>query len=141
MPYLGGKKAAEGQARLVDEFLCMRQELRRRGSRKADPALQLASRNKCAVAALMTDCLVDARAAMGKETKPHHFCNEHSLCNWVLTGSYGHVSDDSLDRIELRLLTDIRRRNAILILKGMSYTARKDALRQAYPLLQPEGTP
>jgi len=138
MPYLGGKKAAEGQARLVDEFLRMRHEMRRRGNRKADQGLQLASRDKCAVATLMTDCLVDARAALGKETKPNHFCNEHSLCNWVMTGTYGHVNDDGLDRLELRRLTDIRRRNAMLIAKGISYATRKDALRAAFPLLQLE---
>lgn len=136
MPFLGGRKAAEGQARLVDEFLRMRHELRRLGGRKADPVLQLASREKCAVATLMTDCLVDARAAQGKETKPHHFSNEHSLCNWVLTGAYGHADDSNLDRLEFRRLTDIRRRNSMLIAKGMTYSQRKDALREAFSLLQ-----
>lgn len=140
MPYLGGKKAAEGQARLVDEFLRMRYEIRRRDNRKADQGLQLANRDKSAVATLMTDCLVDARAALGKETKPHHFCNEHSLCNWVMTGTFGHVNDDGLDVLELRRLTDIRRRNTMLIAKGMSYATRKDSLRAAFPLLHLEGS-
>ncbi len=136
MPFLGGRKAAEGQARLVDEFLRMRHELRRLDGRKTDPLLLLASREKCAVATLMTDCLVDARAAQGKETKPHHFSNEHSLCNWVLTGFYGHADDNNLDRLEFRRLTDIRRRNSMLIAKGLTYSQRKDALREAFPLLQ-----
>ena len=141
MPFLGGRKAAEGQARLVDEFLRMRHELRRLGGRKADPVLQLANRDKCAVATLMTDCLVDARMALGKETKPHHFSNEHSLCNWILTGVYGHADDNNLDRQEFRRLTDIRRRNSMLIVKGLTYSQRKDALREAFPVLQPALAP
>ena len=138
MPFLGGRKAAEGQARLVDEFLRMRFELRRLGSRKTDPLLQQANSQKCAVAILMTDCLVEARMLLGKETKPHHFVNEHSLCNWVLTGLYGHVDDVCLDRLELRRLTDIRRRNTVLIVNGMNYAARKDLLRKGFPLLHLE---
>jgi phage regulator Rha-like protein len=138
MPFLGGRKAADGQARLVDEFLRMRHELRRLGSRKADPLLQQANRQKCAVATLMTDCLVEVRMALGKETKPHHYSNEHSLCNWVLTGQYGQVDDSGLDRLELRRLTDIRRRNTVLIVTGLNYAVRKDALREAFPLLQLE---
>ena len=138
MPFLGGRKAAEGQARLVDEFLRMRYELRRRDSRKADPALQLAGLEKNAVATLMTDCLVDARTALGKETKSHHFSNEHSLCNWILTGFYGHVNDDYLDRLTMRRLSDIRKRNSVLIVKGLSYAKRKDELRETFPLMQLE---
>jgi phage regulator Rha-like protein len=130
------KKAAEGQARLVDEFLRMRHELSRTRIRKTDTMLQLATRNKCAVATLMTDCLVDSRLAMGKETKPHHFSNEHSLCNWVLTGEYGEVDDSDLDRLELRRLTDIRRRNTMLIVKSATYAQRKVELREMFPLVR-----
>ena len=84
----------------------------------------------------MTDCLVEVRTALGKETKPHHYSNEHSLCNWVLTGLYGHVDDSCLDRLEFRRLTNIRRRNSVLIINGLNYAARKEALREAFPLMQ-----
>ena len=136
MPFLGGKKSAQGQAKLVDEFMRMRSELRRITSRKADPMLQLALRNKCATATLMTDCLVESRAAIGKDTKPHHFGNEHSLCNWILSGCYAHVADGDLSQQDLMRLAGIRKRNTVLILQGMSYQMRKDALREAFPLLE-----
>jgi Rha family phage regulatory protein len=135
-PFLGGRKSAHFQAKLVDEFVRMRAELLRLASRKADPAIQLAKSQKCAASALMTDALVYARSAVGKETKPHHFSNEHRLCNWVLTGSYGHVDDCNLDQQELQLLYEIRTKNAILIANGQSRPERQAALRKAFPLPQ-----
>lgn len=136
MPFLGGKRSAQGQAKLVDEFMRMRSELRRTASRKFDPILQLALKSKSVTATLMTDCLVDARAALGKVTKPHHFSNEHSLCNWILSGSYGHVDDADLSQEDVTRLASIRRRNTVLIVQGMSYPKRKEALREAFPLLE-----
>jgi hypothetical protein len=133
---LGGKKSAQGQAKLVDEFMRMRDALGRTAYRKIDPVLRLALQAKGATATLMTDCLVEARAALGKDTKPHHFSNEHSLCNWVLSGFYGQVDDNDLDQQNLKRLTSIRKRNAVLIVHGLSYQQRKDALREAFPLAE-----
>jgi hypothetical protein len=84
----------------------------------------------------MTDCLVEARAALGKDTKPHHFSNEHSLCNWILSGFYGHVDDADLGHKDLTRLASVRRRNTVLIVQGVSYPKRKDALREEFPLLE-----
>jgi phage regulator Rha-like protein len=136
MPFLGGKKSAQGQAKLVDEFIRMRSELRRIASRKADPVLQLALKTKSVTATLMTDCLVAARLALGKETKPHHFINEHSLCNWVLSGFYGEVDDCQLNQQELTRLASIRKRNTVLIVQGLNNHQRKVVLREAFPLLE-----
>ena len=135
MPFLGGKKSAQGQAKLVDEFMRMRAELRRMAVRKNDPVLQLAMKSKSVTATLMTDCLVEARAALGKDTKPHHFSNEHSLCNWVLSGCYGQVDDADLGHKDLTRMANIRRRNSVLIVQGLSYPKRKDTLREDFPLL------
>jgi Rha family phage regulatory protein len=133
-----GQCAAKWKEHFIAAFGRMEQEPIRIGDRMADPMLHIAIREKCAVAILMTDCLVEVRMALGKETKPHHYSNEHSLCNWVLTGQYGQVDDSGLDRLELRRLTDIRRRNTVLIVTGLNYAVRKDALREAFPLLQLE---
>lgn len=38
MPFIGGKKSMDGQARLVDEFLYVRQQLRASKAMQADPA-------------------------------------------------------------------------------------------------------
>jgi len=134
MPFLGGKKSAQGQAKLVDEFMRMGTELRRIAARKNNLVLQLALKSKSVAAMLMTDCLLEARAALGKTTKPHHFLNEHSLCNWVLSAGYAHVDDTDLGSDDLTRLAAIRRRNAVLIVQGISYQKRKDALRDMFPL-------
>ena len=110
--------------------------MRRLAGRKIDPVLQLALKSKNVTATLMTDCLVDARAALGKDTKPHHFCNEHSMCNWVLSGCYGQVDDSDLSHMDFTRLASIRRRNTALIVQGVSYPKRNDALRVAFPLLE-----
>ena len=136
MPFIGGKKAAEGQARLVDEFLRMRAELHRIASQNADPARQVAVKDKCAVARMMTDCLIDSRTAQGKTTQAHHYINEHGLCNWILTGSYTDINDDDLNSQALHRLKDIRRYNARLIMQGLNRQQRRDALRELFPLLQ-----
>jgi hypothetical protein len=59
---------------------------------------------------------------------------EHSLCNWVLSGFYGQVDDNDLDQQDLKRLASIRKRNAVLIVHGISYQLRKDALREAFPV-------
>lgn len=139
MPFLGGRYATEGQAKLVDEFLRMQNELLRIANKKADPATQLSIREKCAAANLLADALVDMRTAQGKETKPCHFSNEHKLCNWALTGQQGRIEDDSLDRFELRRLKAIRIMDARLLYQSMPYPERKAALRKAFPLRQQGG--
>lgn len=136
MPFIGGQKAEECQAKLVDEFMRMRTELRRMAGRKNDPVLQLALKSKSVTATLMMDCLVEARAALGKDTKPHHYSNEHLLCNWILSGCYGHVDDSDLGHKDLTRLASVRRRNTVLIVQGVSYPKRKDALREEFPLLE-----
>jgi len=138
-PFLGGRKAAQFQAKLVDEFLHMRENVLRIATRKSDPAIQLARSQKGVASTLMTDVLVEVRAALGKKTLPHHFSNEQRLCNWVLTGSYDRVDDSNLDQHELRLLSKIRRKNAILIANGQSHSKWKVALRNAFPLPQQGG--
>lgn len=131
-----GKEAATWKEKFIAAFNQMERKLRRIAIQKADPVRLLAVREKCASAGFMTDCLIDARAAQGKATKPHHFSTEHSLCNWVLTGSFEGVEDDGdLDAPALRRLTAIRRRNSMLILKGVPYQDRKDALHEAFPLV------
>lgn len=130
-----GKSAAKWKEQFIAAFGKMERELQRLASRKTDPALRMASSEKSAAAMLMTDCLIDARKAIGKDTKPHHFANEHSLCNWVLTGCYGHIEEHDLERAAMRQLAEIRRRNTLLIMKGESYSTRKATLREEFPLI------
>lgn len=131
-----GANAAQWKEDYIKAFNKMERNLHRIASQKADPVRQLAIRDKCATARMMTDCLIDTRKAQGKPTKAHHYMNEHSLCNWTLTGSYADLNDDDLDGQALRRLKDIRRYNARLIIQNLSRPQRRDALRAAFPLVQ-----
>jgi len=129
-----GKSAAKWKELFIAAFEKMERELLRIASRKTDPTLRIATSEKSAAATLMTDCLVDVREEAGKPTKPHHFITEHSLCNWVLIGHFGPLNPNDLDCLTMRRLASIRKRNAVLIVKGLDYTERKNALREAFPL-------
>lgn len=129
-----GKEAAQWKEKFIDAFGRMERELLRIASRKTDPVLRIASNEKSAAALLMTDCLLDVRGEWGKTTGPHNFSNEHSLCNWVLTGMFGPLNPNDLDCLSTRRLTAIRRRNSVLILKGQDYSVRKEKLRNEFQL-------
>ncbi len=129
-----GPGAAKWQELFIAAFGKMERELLRIATRKTDPALRIASNEKSAAALLMTDCLLDVRGELGKTTGPHNFSNEHSLCNWVLTGHFGPLNPNDLDCLRTRRLTAIRRRNSVLILKGAAYSGRKEKLRDEFPL-------
>jgi hypothetical protein len=53
-----------------------------------------------------------------------------------LSGFYGHVDDADLGHKDLTRLASVRRRNTVLIVQGVSYQKRKDALREEFPLLE-----
>jgi hypothetical protein len=112
--------------------------------------------SKRAAGKLMSDVKNDFLVLNGKTPKPHDFSNEHRLVNWALTGEFDAVDEQSLDATQLRLLAELRRRNAVLIGVGLSYALRKEALKahaaswwqvygpaapQVSPLSMKEGTP
>lgn len=130
-----GKGAARWKEQFIAAFGSMERELLRIANRKSDPALKIANGEKSAAAILMTDCLQDARAEVGKETKFHHYATEHSLCSWVLTGSFGSLNPNNLDVLSIRLMAKIRKRNAVLIIKCLDYKKRKFQLREEFPLI------
>lgn len=88
----------------------------------------LAIDSKRAMARVMTDIKQDILLMLGKKPKPYDFSNEHRLVNWALTGEFCGLSEDDLHTDQIRLLSDLRRRNAVLIATGMSYDLRKKAL-------------
>jgi len=89
---------------------------------------QQAIADKRAAARLVTDILQEARAEQGKPTAPHHFSNEHRLCNAALTGRFAPVDETALNTAQAACLAAIRRRDALLIAKGTDYPSRKTAL-------------
>ena len=130
-----GQGAAKWKEQFIAAFGKMERELLRNAARKNDPALRSAAQEKSACATLMTDCLVDVRKTMGKETKRHHFVNEHGMCNWVLTGTYDTIEDHALDKPAMQRMSAIRRHNTMLIVQGIPYAKRKKELREKFPLV------
>lgn len=84
--------------------------------------------SKRAAGRLMADITKDVLLLTGKDPKPYHFSNEHRLVNWVLTGEFSGIEEETLDAVQLDLLAGLRRRNAALIGMGMAYELRKKAL-------------
>lgn len=124
MPFVGGRNARIGQARLVDAFLAMRAAL----SEKASPDW---SENRQASAAhygVVCEMLAMRREAEGKETQPHHYINEARLLAFALTGEFKPLDRDSLSDSERRILKRLEMRASALIGMGKSYDERKEAL-------------
>ncbi|WP_201695495.1 Rha family transcriptional regulator [Paraburkholderia hiiakae] len=124
MPFVGGRNSRIGQARLVDEFLAMRDRER---TRSTDAWREVRGETRASFR-LMGASLVHTRAAAGKATETHHYMNEARLVDYALTGRYGPLDRDTLSRSELALLDELAGQNAILIARGRSYPERKAEL-------------
>ena len=72
--------------------------------------------------------LRDQRAADGKNTQSHHYCNEAMLEYEALTGKRGIISRDLLNTDQIAALDAITAENAAMIAQGWSYQKRKPRL-------------
>jgi hypothetical protein len=86
--------------------------------------------SKRAAGRLMTDMKADVLHMIGKEANPYDFSNEHRLVNWALTGKFGPLEEKDLSDTQISLLAELRRRNAVLIGRGVKYDDRKKMLDQ-----------
>lgn len=86
--------------------------------------------SKRAAGRLMTDMKADLLRMLGKDSKPHDFSNEHRLVNWALTGEFGPLEESALTAQQIDLLAELRRRNTLLIGRGVEYSDRKKMLEQ-----------
>jgi len=83
---------------------------------------------KRATAHVLTDMLQEVMQEDGKEPHSYHFINEHRLCNKALCGEFKAIEESSLSSGEAWRLARIRRKDAVLIARGLTYEQRKDAL-------------
>lgn len=138
MPFIGGRKSREGQDRLVDAFLAMRAELRRqeriRAEHQANPIWQKLRADTKEAFKYVNLVLEETRKLQGKDTRSHHYINEARLCNAVLTGAYQGMDRDLLDPRQLALLDEIQRENSRMLIRGLDYPVRKQALLDRYVL-------
>lgn len=88
----------------------------------------LAIDSKRAMGRVVTDMLQDVLLEAGKAPKPHHFQNEHRLCNLALNGRFEGIDESQLTAQDARRLADIRRKDAVLIARGFDYQERKRRL-------------
>lgn len=123
MPFIGGKKSREGQVRLVDAFLALRDELAAHSSNWADSRQAVSAGFKAVM-----DALKETRADAGKETLARHYANEARLINWVLFGDADGVDRSCLSSGDLGVLEKVEAKDAYLIARGRSYPERKAAL-------------
>ena len=124
MPFLGGRQSMEGQTRLVDAYLAYH----RQAESRKEPEWQLIRDETKVGFKWMNETLQEARAAIGKETKAHHFSNEARMINAVLAGKACKLDRNSLSASDLALMADLQRLNAVLIGQNMPYKERKAVL-------------
>jgi phage regulator Rha-like protein len=138
MPFIGGSKAEDGQATLVDAFLSMRAELRRqeriRAENQANPIWQKLRADTKEAFRYVNLVLQETRKLHGKETAERHYINEARLCNGVLAGRYQGLDRDLLAPEQLALLEEIQRENSRLLIQGKTYQERKQALLDKFVL-------
>jgi hypothetical protein len=79
---------------------------------------------------VMAELLRLTRLDEGKETQAYHYSNENRLVNWAFCGEFRGVDREALKPDELAFLAALEERNAVLLARGLSYEARKTALRQ-----------
>jgi phage regulator Rha-like protein len=118
MPFIGGEKSLEGQIRLVDEFLRLKNILSEHGR---NDELKI-KRN---TGSEMTDMLKFVRETEGKDTTKNHYTNEHLFCNRALNGTWAPINDDDLDVYDAKLLAAIRRHNQKLMTRWPTQKDRR----------------
>lgn len=77
---------------------------------------------------VMSEILLESRADLGKETKPHHFMNEALMVNETLTGVRKGLDRENLSSLDLRLLSRLEAKNSVLIGRDYPYQYRKAIL-------------
>lgn len=124
MPFLGGRKAIDGQTKLVDAYLAYHKAAERR----TEPEWQLIRDEAKVGFKWMSATLKETREAAGKETKSHHFQNEARMINAVLAGKHGKLDRDTLSASDLVMMGELQRLNAVLIGQNLPYQNRKTIL-------------
>jgi hypothetical protein len=99
----------------------------------------LAVDSKRASGKLLADVLNDVLIMDGKQPKQNDFRNEHRLVNWALTGSFSALDESTLTTVQIKHLSLIRRRDAVLVMRGLSYADRKAWIKQYADSLHEQG--
>lgn len=133
MLFVGGRNSRRGQVRLVDAFLALRRELVARN----EPDCHSARRDAATNFALLSEMLTQSREAEGKTTQWHHYANEVRLVNQAFSGVFGPLDRDSMIASDLRVLTKLQVRDAVLIGTGKTYAERKAMLANYAATLRP----
>lgn len=120
MPFIGGEKSKQGQVKLVDAFLSIRDDL----AINWDDSRKAASVSFRAV----MDALKAARTEEKKETLACHYANESRMINSIVFGKACCVDRTSLSKRALSILERVEAKDAYLIAKGRTFSQRKAEL-------------
>lgn len=123
MPFIGGRNAHQGQAKLVDAYLFYRDAY-------ANPPRSDLIRAKRDASHILTDSILEWRTDQEKVTDAVHYMAEQKLCNWAVSGQFKKADEAAMSNEDLDLLRLIRERNAALIVSGIQYDERKTRLSQ-----------
>lgn len=124
-----GVEAARLRVRFIVAFESITKEMHRLKAQRLAPDWRA---DRAAVArqhSAVNAVLVEVRHAAGKDTQAHHLANEARLIGHALTGVFAGLDRDTLDAVQLAMLQRVECRDMILLAQGVSYEARKAALR------------
>lgn len=125
-----GQKATAFKVSFIQAFEKAVKRIRELETRQASPAWQAVRHETKAGYRDMGWILQAVREGKGKSTERHHYINEARLLNHALTGdSKTSIHRDLLSREALRVLADLERLNAKLLIQGEDFQLRKARCR------------
>lgn len=134
MPFIGGEKARDGQVKLVDSFIYMREVIKRDAAIKAQRDVARLEYRP------MTDSIKRVKESEGKTPAPYHFSNEADMINRIVLGSpstkFRKDNDigkdepirDYLTAEQIKAITELQRADTVYLAMGWSFDQRKSAL-------------
>lgn len=124
-----GTDAMRLKVGFIRAFEAMAGELQRLKAQRLAPDWRAARTAVARQHSAVNAVLVEVRHAAGKDTQAHHLANEARLIGHALTGVFAGLDRDTLDAVQLATLQRVECRDMILLAQGVSYEARKAALR------------
>jgi Rha family phage regulatory protein len=134
MPFIGGKKSRDGQVRLVDAFLAMRERLR--ATTKVEELDPFAAQRKLTAELAVAECvgrLINASES-GKLAMVHAICAQNAVDTHFLPTTAVDAPPGEVSSLEAQTATELlRRRGAAKGVKGASAISfNKRALAAGY---------
>lgn len=138
MPFIGGDKAKDGQVKLVDSFMRMREVIKRDAAIKAQRDVARMEYRP------MTDAIKRSKEEEGKVPAHYHFSNEADMINRIILGmpsskfrKENEIGKDEpirdyLTAEQIRGITELQRADTVYLAMGWEFEQRKSGLVSLY---------